>query len=246
VNQAFARAVYPNENAVGKPCLVPTRARLPCRIIGVAADSRYADLKSEPISTAYSTFLQTPTGRGQMALYARVAGKPEAFLGRVREEVQQVDKDLPLFEVRTLADEVGAALVQERLMATLSGAFGALALLLAAVGLYGLLAFAVVQRTGEMGIRMALGATRANVLWMVLRQALLLVSIGVAAGVPAALAAARFATSRVAGLFFGLSAADPATITAAAAILGVVAFCAACIPARRASHVDPMTALRNE
>jgi len=131
-------------------------------------------------------------------------------------------------------------------MATLSSSLSTLALLLAGVGLYGLFAFAVVQRTGEMGIRMALGATRGDVLWMVLREALLLVVIGVAIGVPAALAAACFAASQITDLFFGLKATDPAPIAVAALILILVAALAGYFPASRATRVEPMVALRNE
>jgi ABC-type antimicrobial peptide transport system permease subunit len=246
VNETFARLAYPNENPIGKPCLMRTRSPQPCQIAGVVKDSRYADLKSPALATIYSLFLQTQTGRGQMALYARVAGDPELVVSRVRAEVQNVDKDLPLFELHTLTEEMDAALIQDRLMATLSSFFSTLALLLAGVGLYGLLAFAAAQRTGEVGIRVARGATRADVAWMVLREALLLVAVGLAIGVPAALAAARFATSQVAGLFFGLKATDPAPIVFATLILTLVATLAGYFPARRASRVDPMVALRNE
>jgi ABC-type antimicrobial peptide transport system permease subunit len=141
---------------------------------------------------------------------------------------------------------MGAALVQQRLIALLSSLFGALALLLACVGLYGLLAFAMVQRTGEMGVRMALGAGRADVVWLVVREAWLLVAIGITVGVPAALAVGRVASGQIAGLLFGLEAADPAIIAAATCALFVVATFAAYWPARRASHVDPMVALRTD
>ncbi len=151
-----------------------------------------------------------------------------------------------MFEVNTLAAEMDAALVRERLIATLSSFFGVLALLLAGVGLYGLLAFGVVQRTGEMGVRMALGAQRWDVLWMVLREALSLVLIGVGLGLPAALAAARLAENQISGLLFGLTTGDPVTIAAATGLLAAVAGVAAYLPARRASRVDPMVALRNE
>ena len=157
-----------------------------------------------------------------------------------------------------------AALVNERLIATLSGLFSILALLLACVGLYGLLAFAVVQRTKEVGIRMALGAGRGQVVWLVLRDALILVGMGIAAGVPAAIGIARLASSRFSGLagdpgpldawlggraggpLFGVKLADPSTILAAAVVLSAAAAIAAYLPARRASRVDPMVALRSE
>jgi macrolide transport system ATP-binding/permease protein len=121
-----------------------------------------------------------------------------------------------------------------------------LALLLACIGLYGLLAFSVVQRTGEVGIRMALGASRGEVLWMMLREALVLALTGLAIGLPMAVAAGRIASSKVSGLLFGLNATDPATVAAAATLLVLVSGIAAYLPARRASRIDPMVALRNE
>jgi ABC-type antimicrobial peptide transport system permease subunit len=192
------------------------------------------------------TFLQTSTGRGQMVLHARADGSTGQVVQRIREAVAAVDPAMPMFDVHTLEEEMSAALVQQRLIAALSTLFGGLALLLAAVGLYGLLAFALVQRTGEIGVRMALGAERADVVWMVIREAWVLVAIGLAVGVPAALLVARVAASRIEGLLFRLRATDPATIAAAAVALGVVATFAAYLPARRASRVDPMVALRAE
>jgi ABC-type antimicrobial peptide transport system permease subunit len=137
-------------------------------------------------------------------------------------------------------------LIQERLIAMLSSVFSTLALLLACVGLYGLLAFSVAQRTAEMGIRMALGARRDDVIWTIMREALLLVAAGLAIGIPAALLTVRLASNRIAGLLFGLRATDPVTIAAAATLLVLVAAGAGYLPARRASRVDPMVALRNE
>jgi ABC-type antimicrobial peptide transport system permease subunit len=194
----------------------------------------------------YRPFLSASTGRGQMILHVRTSIDPDLIRARVREEVWKADPNVPQFEVYTLAEEVDAVLVQERLIATISSLLSGLALLLASIGLYGLLAFGVVERTGEMGIRMALGAVRRDVVWMVLKEALILVLIGIAAGVPAALALARFATSQVSGLLFGLTATDPLTIAAATAVLMAIASIAAYLPARRASRVDPMVALRNE
>jgi len=246
VNEVFARQSFSGENPVGKPCLVRTRSRAPCEIIGVVKDSRYTNLRGDTPAMAYQPFLQTQTGRGQMALHVRIAGSSGLILPRIREEVQKVDRDLPMFEVHTLAEEMDTALIRERLIAVLSSFFSVLALLLACVGLYGLLTFAVVQRTSEMGIRMALGASRRDVVWMVMREALALAVIGVAIGVPAALAAVRLASSQIAGLLFGLKATDPLTMAAAAALLAFVAAIAGYIPARRASRVDPMVALRNE
>ena len=204
------------------------------------------ETKGESEAVIYTTFLQTGTGRGQMALHVRVTGNTSAMIPRIREEVWKLDPTLPLFDVHTLEQEMNAALVQQRLIAMLSTFFGTLALLLASVGLYGLLAFAVVQRVAEMGVRMALGARRSSVVWLVMREALVLVAIGIVVGVPASLGVARLAASQIAGLLFGLKASDPLTIAMATTILIAVAAIAAYLPARRASRVDPIIALRSE
>ena len=179
VNETFARQAFGSGNAVGQQLHERNNLR---EIIGAARDSRYTNLRGETPAIVYQPFLQTRTGRGQMALYVRTAADARSLLPRVREAVQDIDRDLPLFEIRTLAQEMDAVLIQERLMATLSTFFSLLALLLASIGLYGLLAYSVVQRTGEMGVRMALGATRVNVIWAVMREALTLVALGVAIG----------------------------------------------------------------
>jgi len=160
--------------------------------------------------------------------------------------VQRLDKDLPLFAIQTLADQMNGLLSRERLVASLSSIFGIVALVLAAVGLYGLMAFAAVQRTGEMGLRMALGAERGTVVRMVLREAMTLVGLGLAIGIPAALIAGRLTSSQLSGLLFELSATDAATLSGAALLLVAVAALAAYLPAQRAARADPMVALRND
>jgi predicted permease len=243
VNATFARRAFGSTGAVGQRVRQRNEVR---EIVGVVRDSRYTDLRGETTPIVYQTFLQTRTGRGQMALYVRTAGAGASVLPRIRQAVQDIDRNLPLFEVRTLTQEIGAVLIQERLIAMLSSVFSTLALLLACVGLYGLLAFSVAQRTAEMGIRMALGARRDDVIWTIMREALLLVAAGLAIGIPAALLTVRLASNRIAGLLFGLRATDPVTIAAAATLLVLVAAGAGYLPARRASRVDPMVALRNE
>jgi predicted permease len=258
VNESFVRRIFPGENPIGKPCYTGRRERLlssstaapaanePFSIVGVVRDSRYSNPRGETFPVAYMTFLQTNTGRGQMVLHARTTGNPGEVVQRIREAVAQVDPSMPMFDVHTLDEEMGAALVQQRLIAMLSSLFGALALLLACVGVYGVLAFGVVQRTTEMGIRMALGARRGDVVWLVVREALLLVTIGILVGAPVVLAVGRFAASRNPSLLFRLEATDPVIILSATVALIAVATIAAFLPARRASLVDPMVVLRAE
>jgi predicted permease len=259
VNEAFVRAVFPGENPLGKPCFAGRRPRVldtaeprygteveNYEIIGVAKDSRFTNPNDETQPAIFTTFLQTGTGRGQMVLYVRVTGNPDTMIPRIREEVAKLDATLPMFDIHTLAEEMAAALTQQRLIALLSSLFGGLALLLAAVGLYGLLAFGVVQRTGEMGIRIALGAGRANVLWLVMREALMLVTFGIIVGIPLALAVTHLASSQISGLLFKVNTTDSVSITVAVGILLAVAAIAAYLPARRASLVNPLKALRSE
>jgi ABC-type antimicrobial peptide transport system permease subunit len=169
-------------------------------------------------------------------------GAQANLLDEVRREVTAVDRNLPIFRARTLLAQTEQSMLKERLLAMLSSFFGALALLLACVGLYGLMAYAVARRTSEIGIRLALGARRAHVMWLVLRETLSLTLAGVAVGVPLALWAARYAKS----VLFGISTADPLTMAVAAATLIGVAALAGYIPARRALRVDPTVALRYE
>jgi len=156
--------------------------------------------------------------------------------------VASVDGNLPIFRVKTLRTQAEDSLLRERLLATLSGFFGGLALLLACLGLYGLMAYAVARRTAEIGIRMALGAPRDRIVWLVLRGMLSLVTAGILLGVPLSLWAARYANT----LLFGVGSADPAVLAISIAALMAVAALAAYLPARRASRVDPMVALRYE
>jgi len=153
-----------------------------------------------------------------------------------------VDRSLPIFRIKTLRAQAEDELLRERLLATLSTFFGALALLLACLGLYGLMAYAVARRTGEVGIRMALGAGRGHVMWLVLRETFFLALAGIAAGIPLALWTARYAKS----LLFEIDTADPVTIAVTVTALIAVAALAGYIPARRATRVDPMVALRYE
>jgi putative ABC transport system permease protein len=244
VNEAFVRQIVGGANPIG--LRVAERGERPREIIGVVKDSRYASLKDATPPLVYQPFLQTNTGRGQMTLHVRVSSAGGGVLGRVRAEVQAVDPAMPLFTIQTLAAQLDGALSRERLVATLSVLFGALALLLASVGLYGVMAFAVVQRTSELGLRMALGAARPAVVRLIMRDALRLVAAGLGIGIPCTWIAARVAGHQIAGLLYGVSAADPLTIAGAALLLTTLTATAAYLPAARAARVDPMIALRKE
>jgi predicted permease len=240
INQKLARSVFPNENPIGKQIVCSGRAA--CEVIGVVEEIRYANLKGEVGNAMYQTFLQAPTGRGQMVLHVRFIRDPERMTGEIRRRVAGIDPNLPAFEIETLATEVDATLVRERMLALLSTAFGALALLLAGIGLYGVIAYATARRTKELGIRMALGATQSGVRLLILRKTLRVAGIGILLGLPVALGTARL----IASFLFGLTAADPAVLVVSVAFLFVTGLVAGYLPAQRASRVDPMVALRYE
>jgi ABC-type antimicrobial peptide transport system permease subunit len=175
-------------------------------------------------------------------LCVRVTGDAGALVAAIRNEVHILDPNLPVFDIKTFADHINESISRERLITLLSSFFGLIALLLAALGLYGVMANAVARRTREIGVRMALGAQAHNVLWLVLRETLFLVAIGIAIGSTVALAATRL----IKGFLFGLSANDPLTIALAVSLMLAVAALAAYLPARRATKVDPMMVLRLE
>lgn len=238
VNESLASRALPGQNPIGHRLGDST-------IIGVVKDSLYNGARDQPKPVLYHPLFQHGVGQeyrwGFVSFELRYRGNA-SLVDEARREIASVDRNLPIFRARTLRTETEQSLLRERLLAMLSSFFGALALLLACVGLYGLMAYAVARRTGEIGIRMALGARREHVLWLVLRETLTLVLAGLAAGLPLALWTARYAKS----LLFGIGTADPVTIAATIAALAVVAALAGYIPARRALRVDPMVALRYE
>jgi predicted permease len=252
VNETFVREFLKGQSPLGtgngirKPIGFNGPSLLPLNIIGVVKDSPYPDLREASAPTVYQTFLQTQTGRGQMVLHVRVSGEASRVEAQVRDAVQSIDKDVPMFAVHSLAEEVDATLVRERLIATLSTFFGAVALLLVCVGLYGMMSFTVSRRTAEIGVRMALGAAGPGVAWLIARQTLALVGAGLAIGLPAAWIIGRLVARPLGGLLFELTPNDPGTIAAASALLIVLALCAAWLPARRAARIDPVVALRSE
>jgi predicted permease len=241
VDENVAGALFGGEVAVGKRMRMGRERE--ATIVGVVKNMKYDGVRSGDQQfqrIVYVPFFQG--GLGGVNIEIRTADNPAGLIGFVQREVSALDKKLPLIDVKTLVAQVEESIVQERLIAVLSTFFGALALLLACIGLYGIMAYAVVRRTAEIGVRIALGARPGDVLWMVLRQTLLLVLLGIAAGLGAALAAARLVGSQL----FGVTATDELTMATATLVLIAVAAVAGFIPARRASRVDPMVALRYE
>jgi len=244
INETMARRFFGDpRSAVGRTFTLPTgRPRPVVEIVGVAGDVRDRALREPVQPFAYATFARTPTGRGQMTLIVRAVGDPRSFLSIVGQIAREADPTMPLLEVETLGDRVAAATRQESLVALLSTIFGLIAMLLAAIGLYGVLAYAVTRRQAEFGVRLALGATPSGLERLVLGDSLLLVSIGLTLGLTFA-SAVSHSLSR---MLFGLTPLDPLSFAAAAALLLTVALAAAWVPARHAARVDPMVALRQE
>ena len=234
----MARRYFGNANPVGKHFGWgdPPDVKYDIEIIGVADNAVYGNLREEKSSLIYF-----PGNRGQL-LVVRAAGSPDAVITSIRNEIRAVDKNLIISGIKTVPQLIDQSLILEALLAKLSSFFGVLALLLASIGLYGVMAYAVVRRTKEIGIRMALGAQPAAVRWMVLRDTLLLVIVGVVIGIPVALATTRF----ISGLLYGLTPTDPISVSIAVLILVVSAILAGFLPARTASRVDPLVALKYE
>jgi putative ABC transport system permease protein len=220
--------------------------RNPVEIIGVVKDAKYLSLREPVQGTVYLNCLQMNNMAGNLTLTTRTIRDPSAVASSLRKEISSMNSTVPVSVTGTLADQIDRSLIQERLVATLSGFFAMLALLLACVGLYGVMSYNVVRRTSEIGIRMALGAQRGEVIRMVLSESLFLVVFGVAIGIPLALGATRLVSSQISGLLFGLSATDVRIMGLAIVVLSAVTMLAACLPARRATRVDPLIALRDE
>jgi len=244
INQAMAKFYYGNDSAVGKRLSFTSPAGGEIEIVGVAGDTRYESLREPTQHMLYLPYLQPPTGSGEFGATAeiRTEGSPESLVSAVREAIRSVGRDVPIIGFRSLAEEVNNSLAQERMVAELSSLFGLLTLILAAVGLYGVMTCTVAGRTGEIGIRMALGARRSQLLWMVLRESLELVTIGVVIGIPLVFVFVRLISSQL----YGITRGDPLTICLAVALQSTIAAIASYIPARRATKGDPMVSLRHE
>ncbi|MDQ2855220.1 MAG: ABC transporter permease [Acidobacteriota bacterium] len=236
ISELLASQVFPNEEPLGKR-LVMGMSNQPFEIIGVVGDIRHRALERQPAATMY-----LPTYDGWMNVVIRTKNDPLALTTSVRKEVQTIDPDQPIAAVKSMDQWLSTAVAAPRYRTSLLGLFAALALVLAATGIYGVMSYSVTQRTHEIGVRMALGARQLDVLKLVVRQGMVLVLIGVGLGLAGAVALTRV----LASLLFGVTARDPLTFVAVATLLAFVAFVACYIPARRATKVDPLVALRYE
>jgi predicted permease len=241
ISESMAQRFFPNGSPLGKHFRLgdpdPTGD---IEVVGVVKDAKYAALTENFAPIAF--YPHTQRRFALINFVVRFSGPASSVVPQIRQAIRQVNHNLPVDDVVCLSDQIGRALVQQTLVARLATFFGLLALLLACVGLYGVMSYGVARRTNEIGIRMALGAQGSSVRWLVLREALLLVGIGLVVGVLAALGVTKLAAS----LLYELKPNDPLTIAGATLLLALVAVVAGYLPARRASKVDPLVALRYE
>jgi predicted permease len=243
INETMARKYFEGRNPVGRRLTIggALRPRESLEIVGVVRDLKQRSLRDEPLRMVFVPY-QHETELGRMTMYLRVTGDPAAMGQTLRREVTRIDSDLPIFELHPLTTVVDDSIFTDRLIATLAAFFGVLATVLAAIGLYGVMAYTVARRTRELGVRIALGARQQTILGMVMREVALLVGLGILLAIPLANALGRTLESQL----YGVKAADPAVISAAAALLAAVALTAGLLPAWRASRIDPVVALRYE
>jgi len=240
INEAAARKYFPSENPIGQHFGSSPETSGDLEIVGVLRDAKYESVRDAAPPTMYLPFLQNPRRFGVFEV--RTLGASASVVSGIRDAVRQVDSTLPMMDVSTQIEQVEKRFAQEKVFAQAYTLFGALALLVASVGLFGLMSYNVSRRTNELGIRMALGAQREDVLRLVMRESMVLVAIGIVTGFAIAVAGSQFITT----LLFGLAPTDPRTILVAVTVMVLVSAVAGYLPARRASKVDPMVALRYE
>ncbi len=240
VNETFARRFWPGQSALGKHFSQDSSAGPWIEVVGVIEDGKYFSLSEEATSFVYTNL--SPQSGGYLTMVVRTASEPQNAMAAIRREFQQLDATLPVYNVKTIIEHMALPLFPARVAATLLGGFGLLAQLLAAIGIFGVMSYAVTQRTREIGIRMALGAQALGIFKLVVGQGLKLTALGLAIG----LAGAFVGTRLMSGLLYGVSALDVVTFAGVSLLLALVALLACYIPARRAMKVDPMVALRRE
>jgi predicted permease len=242
ISEAFARRYFANQDPIGKQLVFsfPPSAGVAREIVGIVGDVRDVSVGEEPGPMMYVPFDQAPFWGGEVVVRSELSVGSVA--ATIRHEVHEVDKDLPVNDVVSMADLINTSVAQPRFRTWLFGSFAAIALILAAAGIFGVISYSVSRRTHEIGIRITLGASPGNVMRLILSESARLVLIGLAVGIPVALGLGRFLSN----LLFGIRVADPVTFAAVALLLFAVAILAAYVPARRATRVDPMIALRHE
>jgi ABC-type antimicrobial peptide transport system permease subunit len=239
VNQTFARHFFGDSSALGKHIANGVKPpKLDKEIVGVVADSLYEGPRE---GVRRQVFIPN-YGNGTNAFYVRTTSESKAMYAGVRDAIKKLDASMPVYEMKTLETQLDETLLTERLIALLSAGFGILATGLAVIGLYGVMAFVVTRRTKELGVRLALGARRRTVIWLVMKEVLILVAIGLVIGVPSALGLGRFVSAQL----YGIQGTDIRTAMAMVLFLSVIAGGAGMIPAHRASRIDPILALRFE
>ena len=240
INEAAARTYFPNESPLGRRIGSSLETSGRFEIVGILRNAKYNSVRDAAVPTMYRPYLQAPPG--SVTFEVRTAGDPLSAIGGIREAVRQVDPNVPLIDVATQTEEIERRFGQEKMFAQAYALFGALALVVASIGLFGLMSYNVARRTYEIGVRMALGAERRDVLRLVMRESMILVLVGVALGLGSAAAVSRF----VSNLLFGIAPTDPIAMAGAVAVMMLVSAVAGYLPARRASRVDPLVALRYE
>jgi predicted permease len=240
VNRAFADHFFPNQSAIGKRIGFGggPNTKLNIEIVGVVANSLYEG----PREGIHRQVFVPRWGKGSTAFYVRTHTASESAYNLVRSEVRQLDTSMPVYDLKTLEAQLDETLLNDRLIALLSAGFGLLATVLASVGLYGVMAFVVARRRKELGLRLALGADPGNVLWLVMKEVVLLLAIGLAVGIPAAIGLGRFVSTQL----YGIQPNDPWIAASTVTLLALVSAAAGLIPAHRASRIDPILALRYE
>jgi predicted permease len=244
LNETAARKLFPDGDALGGRVGYSLETSGDIEVVGVVRDTKYSSLRDVPPPTMFSHYVQT--GAAQMAVVLRTAGDPNAMVDAARGVLRQVDSTLPMTNITTQMAQLEGRFAQERLFATAYALFGGLALLLASIGLFGVMSYTVSRRTNEIGVRMALGARRVDVIRMVLGESSVMVLLGVVTGLAIAGVTVKLAWNQLTGVLFGLPPTDVTAVAVAVVLMAIVATIAGFVPARRASKVDPLAALRVE